>query len=126
MVPAPGVTTYALEFLPADIQVVTDPSLPAGQVVLTGSRGLWQFVLQQEPRDGDRVLADVAAFIRYVEGRYGPLCLPDWSTGDVTSSQRNAGTDSGSLPDSVPGRQYEAGDIPWSDPMQWSPGDAEW
>jgi hypothetical protein len=71
-----------------------------------GSRGLWQYVG------------------RYIAERYGAAVpLDELAREDlITGSQRNPGTDSGDSPCQA----READDIPWANPMQWSPGDAEW
>jgi hypothetical protein len=75
MCPAPWVVAADIEFRPSDIQVVADPSVPAGYVVMANSRGLWQctgytedgFVSAGAGAGG----ADMSAVVRYIGEVYG-------------------------------------------------------
>jgi predicted RNA-binding Zn-ribbon protein involved in translation (DUF1610 family) len=80
MAPAPWVTASAIEFRPSDIRVVSDPSVPAGHIMLVNSQGLWQYVAHTGPgpRSGG---ADIDAVVRYIGEVYGqgPL-MPEFES----------------------------------------------
>jgi len=129
----------------SDVQVVTDPSVPAGHVMAADSHGLWQFIgaAGSELRHSDGAAGpDFAAVARYISERYGQALSGvsraygflagvtleasgrvDEAMADlITGSQRNPVTDSGDCPRPAP----EADDCHWFDSMEWHPGDVEW
>jgi hypothetical protein len=67
MAPAPWAVTEGI-LQASGIQVVTDPSVPAGHIVLANARGLWQYIAHAGPRAGE---ADMAAVVRYIGEVYG-------------------------------------------------------
>lgn len=78
MAPAPWLVQGQAVVRPADVQVVTDPSVPSGHVMLVNSRGLWQYLAHTGPVPGAGS-ADVAAVSRFIRDAYeaGPL-LPEF------------------------------------------------
>jgi hypothetical protein len=129
-------------------RVTADPSVPPGQVLMvSGAHGLSQFIGRTSEElfftceQPGQVSADPAAVARYMAERYGDAPPPHdlgmaslagarlEVTAQVTEEQAALITGLLQSPPAdwrdhaYPGLAED--DTPWSDPMQWSPGDAE-